>query len=121
TWLHGTYPFPQLTLGLSDRNMGRNLMKSSAVGLCLPEGVMGLQGTHCCSFFSYTHTHTHIHIHTHTHTHTHAHVAEIGQIQRCDFLCVFLCWGVLAHRSAVRDVCVVCLYVRGRKCVCVVG
>src|SRR4029434_10301867 len=71
TWLHGTYPFPQLTLGLSDRNMGRNLMKSSAVGLCLPEGVMGLQGTHCCSTTETQRDDAYPSHNTHTHTHTH--------------------------------------------------
>lgn len=30
------YPFPHLGLGLSDRNMGRNRMKSSPSGLCFP-------------------------------------------------------------------------------------
>lgn len=39
------YPFPHLTLGLSDRNMGRKCMKSSPSGLCLPLGVMGRQCT----------------------------------------------------------------------------
>jgi hypothetical protein len=43
TWLDGTYPFPHLGLGLSERNMGRNLMKSLPCGLCLPSGVRGLQ------------------------------------------------------------------------------
>lgn len=32
-------------LGLSDRNMGRNRMKSSPSGLCFPLGVMGRQCT----------------------------------------------------------------------------
>lgn len=39
------YPFPHLTLGLSDRNMGRKCMKSSPSGLCLPLAVIGRQCT----------------------------------------------------------------------------
>lgn len=40
-----SYPFPHLRLGLSDRNMGRNFMKSSPTGLILPSGVSGRQCT----------------------------------------------------------------------------
>lgn len=44
-WTSYSYPFPHLTLGLSDRNMGRNRMKSSPTGRSFPLGVMGRQCT----------------------------------------------------------------------------
>lgn len=34
---------PHLGLGLSDRNIGKKVMKSSPCGLCLPSGVSGRQ------------------------------------------------------------------------------
>ena len=39
----GSYPLPHLGLGLSDRNIGKNVMKSLPCGLCLPSRVSGRQ------------------------------------------------------------------------------
>lgn len=40
---HGSYPLPHWGLGLSDRNIGKNVIKSLPCGLCLPSWVSGRQ------------------------------------------------------------------------------